>query len=172
MSTKNTAKPRRSLDELLATAALPERSVDVYLRADLRAEWDRLEAELKQRATGRLNDPERRRIATRMREIEGEIDESRVTFRLRGLSVKKVRTDLAGIPTGDDYAFNVALVRACIVDPALTDEQWTRLVGTEDTDAVLPAGDIRRLTDAATELTFGKQTVPFSHAASAATTAS
>lgn len=154
------SKTAQSLADRLATARRPERSIDVYLRGDLRAEWDDLQARLKGMAESTsLHDPERAALTERIREIETEIADSRLTIRLRGLNRSQV-TPLAKVAKDDD-AFNVALFRHSIVDPEVTEETAAQLVD------VLSAGDVGRLITAAQNLTFGEQRVPFSHAASA-----
>ena len=149
-----------TLEERLAAARRPERVVDVYLRGDLRAEWDDIQAKLT--ALGdptSLADTDRATLVDRARRVEAEFEESRLSIRLRALN----RTDASALATetGDDGEFGRALLARAVVDPALTADQLGQLA-----DA-LSAGDFARLVAAAQELTFGATTVPFSRAGSA-----
>ena len=149
-----------TLEERLAAARRPERVVDVYLRGDLRAEWDDIEARLQGLGESTsLADPERDALVERAKAIEAEFSESRLSIRLRALG----RADVSSLATenGDDGEFGRALLAKAIVEPEMTAEQMGKL---ED---ALSAGDYARLVTAAQNLTFGATSVPFSHAGSA-----
>ena len=149
-----------TLEERLASARRPERVVDVYLRGDLRAEWDDIQAQLQARGeSSSLADPERDELVVRARVVEEEFAESRLSIRLRALN----RSDASALATetGDDGEFGRALLARAVVEPEMTPEQLTQL------GDALSAGDFARLVSVAQELTFGATSVPFSRAGSA-----
>lgn len=92
------AKSKPTLDELLALPAdetRPEKIVALCLRGDLRAEWDRLRAQLD---TAPADDEpstmaaraSKRRIAEQLAAIEDEMRAATVEFRLRALPRKRL----------------------------------------------------------------------------------
>lgn len=167
------AKP--SLDDLLASAALPEKTVEVYLAGRVVAEIEEAERELRdQRANAQtMADRGRtRQIAERIEALRAEMQSSALVVRLRGLNRKAWAALLAEHPPRRDQdvdkqlGYNVdtffpALIRACIIDPVLDDAQWEQL------DAVLSSSQYDALADAALAVSRRKVDVPFSFAASA-----
>lgn len=92
------AKSKPTLDELLALPAdetRPEKIVALCLRGDLRAEWDRLRAQLD---TAPADDEpstmaaraSKRRIADQLKQVEDEMRAATVEFRLRALPRKRL----------------------------------------------------------------------------------
>lgn len=168
------------LSALLGSAALPERTVEVCLRGDLQAEVEELSRELQQARNGATTLADRgdlRKLAEQIEKTREAMLESTVVFRLRGLNRTAYSNLLAAHPprdghTGDSAAgfdvdaFFPALIRACITEPDLTDEQWTHLL------EVLSSGQFDSLYDAALAVCRRKVDVPFSFAASATLLAS
>lgn len=166
------------LSALLDSAALPERTVEVCLRGDLQAEVEELSRELQQaRATTLADRGEMRKLAEQIEKTREAMLDSTVVFRLRGLNRAAYSSLMVGHPPRDGNdgdatvgynadAFFPALIRACMVEPDLTDEQWDRLV------EVLSSGQFDALADAALAVCRRKVDVPFSFAASATLLAS
>ena len=75
----------------------------------------------------------------------------------RGEDSEIVPTDLIGV---NAETFYDAIIRACLVDPELNDEQWEQLVGS------LTDRQYDELADAAWGLNRREVDIPFSHAAS------
>jgi hypothetical protein len=163
-----------ALDEILSHAALPERTIDLCLRGDLVARMQDLEAELvaAREASKSIEDTAPRRLAEQIEALRAEMKSATVTFRLRGLP-RRTWADLVATHEPDPkqsghralgynpHTLFPALAKACIVDPALTDEQWDRLEG------ALSAGQFDELANAALAVTRREVDVPFSLAASA-----
>ncbi len=163
------------LDAALEHAALPEGTVQVCLRADLVVRFEELERELaamSPRTVTLADRGARRHVATAIENARQQMLAASHTFRLRGLSrVSWLELVGAHPPRADDQhdrrsgynleTFFPALVRACLIDPAPTDEQWARL------ETVLSAGQFDELIDKALGLSRRKVDVPFSFAASA-----
>jgi hypothetical protein len=180
----------KNLDAILDESDFAFRDVPICLKRSARSRWDALQAELlemtnliegtrdasgKVQATaGRI--AARAELATRVRDIEEEIRDNTVVFRIVGMPFPEYNAILIDHPPRDgnmvDRAvgynvatFHPALVRVCIEDPKLTDEQWERLV------ARLSDGDFDRLATAANEVNrrLDDGRVPFSQTASVAT---
>lgn len=169
---------------LLAAAKLPERTVPVCLRADLAAEHERLDRELQallRNPPNSLGGDGRGELKDRIRALEDEMAAAVYEFRLRALPSADFRALVRDHPprkdddTGEvdsrdvDFGWNVetffpALGRACIVDPELDDETWTAL------EEKLTDRQFDDLVKAAWRLNRGDVDVPFSRAASAAST--
>lgn len=202
MTTRPSRKPTPAngpdINALLSGARLPETIVDVCLRADLVAEHEAAEDALQ----AALNGPQKfsgNGAAEHRDEIlalEAEMKASTVRFRFRGLPKPKWRKLIAEHPPrlnpdgslmqGDAPGINSdtfygAMLRACTVEPVLTEEQWRVLVGdTEEAAAKLEAegradeiedGKLTdrqwdSITDAAWKINRGEVQVPFSRAAS------
>jgi len=170
------------LDQMLSTAALPERTVEVCLRGDLVAQVEDLERELRDLRTNTVTMADRGRargLAEQIETLRVEMQSSVVVFRLRGLN-RKAWAGLLGLhpPRNDPgtskkdqdtdkaLGYNVetffpALIRACLVEPAMSDEQWKRL------EELLTSKQYDDLIDAALAVTRRKVDVPFSFASSA-----
>lgn len=161
-----------SIEDILAAARPVERVVRVCLRGDLLAKWDRLESQLQAARTsgvqGSLAAPAPgREIAQRMEDLAGQIAGAQQEFRVRGLSSKAVSDLIAAHPptNGQKGAWNSdtfvpALMAACVVDPAMTVEQATALLG------VLNRDQTNTLFGAAWDASTGAVDIPFSEAAS------
>jgi hypothetical protein len=177
MSGKGTMK---NFTEMLAEAKLPERTVEICLRADLVAEHEELERELGQAAkkpADSLAGNGTGALIERIDALEAQMREASYTFLLRAMKRPVWRSVIADHPPrkGDDgdphpadarWGFNMvtfypAILRACLVDPELTDEQFEQLLDEKLTDA-----QFSQLATAAFELNAGPIDIPFSLAAS------
>lgn len=190
----------KDISEIFAGAKLPEDTVDLCLRADLVAEHERLDAELQERLeqpSQKLGgDPRRAELAVQIVTLEEEMRESTITFRLRAMPKRRwrqmvldhqPRLDENGDRIPADYrgvnsdTFYHPMIRASVVKPELTDEQWTRLLGhtapeveeleaagkgDEVEDGLLTSRQYDRLFTASWDLNRDEVTVPFSSAAS------
>lgn len=181
MSGKGTLK---NFKEILGTARLPERTVEICLRGDLVADHQAAERELEkaEKQTGNsLAGNGTAEIAERIRAIEAEMQGSIWEFRLRGLPAPKFRAFKADHPIriedGEQnkqdavFGFDVdkgfePLTRMCLVDPELDDETWTDLLDK------LTEQQFEELAAAAWYLNRGEVDIPFSSAASRLTQAS
>lgn len=163
--------------EVLKRAKAPERTVVLFLDADLAAEHDDLNRQLlaaQQAGGGTMRASTKTgELAKRIRDLEERMQSSAVTFRMRGLSAFRRDEWFAANPPreGKEESFNPvtglpSLIAACCVDPEMTPEQAQQLceqIGTGQAD---------RLFSAAFEATNGAGEVPFSVAASATLRAS
>lgn len=177
--------------EKLKAARLPEAVVPIVLRADLAAERDQLRRQLdeaKARKGDSLAGSGTAHLEDRLRALGDEMRESVMEFRLRALPRSKragdrrpsfaelkalhpprekdgemIREDImAGFVNAE--TFPDPLVRHCIVDPPLSDEDWDNLE--------LSQGQFDELVSAAWNLNQGRVDIPFSSAASATTSTS
>lgn len=147
------ARTKAEVKALIAGAKRPHRLVPVAMRLDLAAECEQLERrlvdlELEQSGpAGSLSgSPEAREVAERIQALRAEMQDSVIEFRLEGLPAKRSK---GGRPTWDQLkdahppregnkrdvdngvdmdAFNEALLRQCIVDPVLDDEDYEALL--------------------------------------------
>jgi hypothetical protein len=158
--------------EILARAKPPEKVVELCLDADLAAEHDRLTAELEnaQRTvavtmadSGKLGD-----LARQIQDVEQKMTDSKVSFRMRGLSAFKRDEWFTANPAreGKSEGFNPvtglpSLIAACCVDPAMTVAQAQQLCER------LGTGQADKLFSAALDVTNSDGAVPFSVVASA-----
>lgn len=163
------------INALLGAASLPERKVPVCLRGDLQAEIDELERQLReqyQNPQTMADRGDRRRLAEQIETVREQMRSSIITFRLRGLNRRRYSDLLAAHPPRRDNdedkalgynsdSFWPALIRACLVEPNLSDEQWERL------DDQLSSAQFDLLLNAAHNLCRRPVDVPFSSAASA-----
>lgn len=171
----------KNFAEMRQRARLPERSVDICLRGDLVAQHEQLEDDLRQAQRGPDADDgieggPALRIAEKLRALEQEMREETYPFLVRALSKPKYRALKAQHPPrkGDDgdvvpedVAFDVnietwqePLLRACLVDPALSDDDWAQTV------ELLSDRQYEQLVSAAIRVNRGEVDVPFSLAAS------
>lgn len=169
------------IDVLLSQARLPERSITLCLRGDLQAEWEDLARQRAELLTGpgagSLAGSPTRAIDARMEELRGQMAEAEVRFRVRALSHRDYQrlTDAHPPRVGPDgktlpadlaeevntETFWPALVRACLVEPDLSDEQLAKLL---DTLSDRQYGDLARCALTACK---GDVSVPFSYLDSA-----
>lgn len=118
------------IDEILAGARLPERTVRICLRGDLQAELERVEAEEQDMAPSLAGSAAPR--------IRAAMADATITITLRALPRREwtqlvaqypPRRDVAGDQTlgVDEQEFFPPLLRRSVVDPQLTSEQWDHL---------------------------------------------
>lgn len=176
-----TARPRKTaaapatptFASLLAGAKLPESTVPVCLRGDLVAEHEQADRELTALAdkpVTKFGGDGRGQLQQRIRDLETEMAAATYPFRLRALARREWHAFIAEHPprTANDAdaaigvnteTFFEALIRRCLVDPALDDEAWFRL------SEALTDRQFDRLSDAAWALNRRDVSVPFSPAA-------
>jgi hypothetical protein len=156
-------------------AKLPERSVQLCLRGDLVAQHEDLERRLEdlQRSPGdSLAGSGAGAIADRVQALEVEMRDSTVTFTFRAMPRPKWRQLVAEHPPreGKDLdgqlgynpdSFYPVIIRACVVEPDATDEEWTELL-----DERLSDNQFAQLAAAAFAVNEGDVNVPFSSVAS------
>jgi hypothetical protein len=175
MSGKGTLK---NFKTMLAEAKLPERTVMICLRGDLAAEHEHAERELAEAAktaSDSLAGSGVGEIADRIDALEGQMREHSYEFRLRALKRPDWRAlvdqhqprkgdDGLVVPTDrigvDVSTFYDAILRACLVDPELTDEEFAQLL-----DSITDR-QYDELTEAAWALNRKEVDIPFSRAAS------
>lgn len=181
MATRRKAAPpagNRTFRDLLAEARLPESTIEICLRGDLVAEHEQAERDLEQAekaTTDSLAGNGTAEIAERIEALEAEMRASVYTFRLRALPKPRWRALCAEHPPRRDEdgsilpedrpgvnaeTFFDAIIRACLVDPELTDDEWAQLA-----DA-LTDRQFDDLFDAAWGLNRREVDIPFSRAAS------
>jgi hypothetical protein len=168
---------------MLASAKLPEKTVDICLRGDLVAEHEAAERELEQAEKladvlnsldggGNIGD-----LVDRIEALEAEMREHTYTFRMRALPKPQWRALLAAHPPrkGEDgepleqdkyvgvnqETFWDALIRACVVDPEMDEGDWQQLLGEKLNDS-----QYTDLTGAAWGVNRNDVDIPFSRAAS------
>lgn len=183
----NTTRPRKATNNakpdihaLLGEATRAERTVNLCLRGDLQAEWDELRTrfdELGDAPASRMVDgAQRRRLAQQMADVEERMRAATVPFRLRALPRRewqaltrehRYRTGPDGKVLPEDAmlvnseTFFEPLVRACVVEPELSDDEWTVLLEDKLTDRQFDV-----LAAAAWGINRKDVDVPFSSAAS------
>jgi hypothetical protein len=163
----------RNFKSMLAEAALPETTVQICMRGNLAADHELAERELEQAqktATDSLAGTGAAAIVERIEGLEAQMREHTYPFRLRALPRRVWRELVAAHPPrrGDDEilpedsmlinseTFYDAMIRACLVDPELTDEEWNAL------NEVLTDRQHGVLSDAAWGLNRRDVDVPFS----------
>lgn len=175
------AAPRRTKRDAklaLAAARLPERSVELCLRGDLVAQLQDLsrqlvEVERDEKATGSasLDGGQLVELANQIRVLREEMQDDTIVLRLHALPRRKWTALVAAHPPREDNQadqvtgmnvdeFAEDLIRQCVVDPALDDEDWARL------EEVLSDGQWQALTNAAFAVNTRDVDVPFSARAS------
>lgn len=176
---KTAAPAEKSFADRLAGIRLPERVVPLCLRLDLVAdhqEADELLQQLMNRPAQKLGGDGRAEIRQRILELEAEMKAYEQPFRLRGMpgpQWRKLKREHQPRPAEDGDGINPAdrlginnetfwepAVRASIVDPEISDEQWQVLYGS------LPDKQFDRLATAAWNLNESAVNIPFSFAAS------
>lgn len=162
------------IKSLLKQAKRRETTEDVCLRGDLVGEQEQLQRQLAQlpKSDKLGGDPERQRITAELERLLAEMRDATVTFTLRALpdadfqrlvDEHPPRRDGDEPNRGDAQAgynratFSRALIRACVVDPLLDDEDW-HLVFAEALDPL----QVTRLYMAAARVNGGNADVPFS----------
>lgn len=176
-----------TIKDKIKSARLPERTVPVCLDGALVAEIETAERDLQrlteQPAVDSLEGaPGLRAAAERVEELRRQMQESTVEFRLRALPRQRWKALIAlHSPRRDeddrvderDRAIGVnvdtffpALIRVSVVAPELDAEDWTALLGDENTDGALTDRQFDELANAAWYLNRDTVDVPFSLAAS------
>lgn len=164
-------------DQLLEQAQLPEDTVDICLRGDLVAKYNTLHQQLVAIPDPQPGSESLAGNSTKA-DLQAQIDaagkqmrRSTKTFQLRALSDRafsKFRDQHPPRPEDrrdmlvgyNRETLGPALVRACLVDPKPSSEQWEKLRD------VLSPGEWSKLDRAVTNLNFSEINVPFSSAAS------
>ncbi len=175
MSGKSTMK---NFTAMLAKAQLPETTVPICLAGHLAAEHEAAERELEEasRKPGdSLAGTGAAAIVERIEALEVEMRENTYDFRLRAMPRAAWTTLVNAHPPrrGDDNeivdtdrmgvnaeTFYAAIIRACLVDPELTDDEWSQL------EQKLTDRQYSDLADAAWALNRREVDIPFSLAAS------
>lgn len=177
-------RPKKVTDKpdffaLLDDAKLPETTKSVCLRGDLAAEHEQLDAELETliaRPNPKMGDDGRVALRQRLLELEEQMKAATYPVRLRAMPKPKwrkfkaehpPRTKADGTYEENDAVIGVntetvwePLLRACMVDPVLTDEQFDAM------QDKLTDRQFQDLSWAAWLLNRGEIDVPFSRAAS------
>lgn len=134
------------IDEVIASAKLPERTLPLNLRGDLQAEWEGLERQLRAEQEKETSDdddtlagnPKARDLADRMEALAAQMRDHQVVFRFRALSkpaysdllakYKAVEGETKNEVDGLDWdVYPTALIAACAADPKMTVVQAERL---------------------------------------------
>lgn len=176
MSGKSTLK---NFKAMLAEAKLPEATVMICLRGDLTADHEAAERELEQAekaGADSLAGSGVGEIVDRIEALEAEMREHTYEFRLRALPRRDWRALVTEHPPrrGDDKellepdkyigvngeTFYDAIIRACLVDPELNDDEFEQLT------SALTDRQYDELSDAAWGLNRREVDIPFSRAAS------
>lgn len=146
------------IDEVIAGAKLPERTLPLCLRGDLQAEWEDLQRQLTVEQANTADEslagnPKVLELANRMEAIGQEMASCEVVFRFRGLHSKAYSDLLAAHKAPEDkqdetvdgldwQTYPTALIAACAIDPvmsvekaealseAVTNRQWDDLFQT------------------------------------------
>jgi hypothetical protein len=171
-------KATKNFKTMLAEAKLPESTVMICLRGDLAADHEAAERELKraeEASADSLAGSGAGELVDRIEALEVQMREHTYEFRLRALPKPRWRALVAehpprrdgdnGIVDSDRIGVNAetfydAIIRACLVDPELDDDEWAQLV-----DA-LTDRQYDDIADAAWSLNRREVDIPFSHAAS------
>lgn len=132
-------QPQKSVDDILASAKLVEKSVTLCLRGDLQAKYEEVERQLAAAMRSPMSetlggDPEQKRLAAESEAIRAEIADAEVTFTFRALPARRWSDLMAEHPArqGKNEGFNLetlpdALIAACSVEPAMTLEEVQKL---------------------------------------------
>jgi hypothetical protein len=173
-------RPKLAFSDILEKARPAERTIRLCLRGDLVAEWEMLERDLARAQATQVGDSlagtGAAPIAAAMRALREQMDDATVTFTVRAKTRPEYRAFCAAHPPRkgpdgkvlpedeeglDTSTFGFDLVRACVVEPEMTDEQYARLV-----DTILSDRQFEQLYLAALAVCRGDVDVPFSSAVS------
>jgi len=148
-------------------AKLPEKSATVYGRADLVAEYEALDQQLRaEKARGdvddaRLSGDPKVAIAQRMDEVRSALQASALTFRFRALLDAEAKP-IREAHKGGDEELTFKLLSVQVVEPKVSAEQWPKI------RERIGDGQFAHLVEAAGSASYDRQvSVPFSLAASA-----
>lgn len=164
---------------LLKQAKRRTATVEVCLRGDLAGEYEQLERDLEKlpKSNKLGGDPERQRIAAEMERLRAEMQDGTVPFVLQALpdtAFQRLVDEHPPRRNGDEVdardadggynraTFFDALIRACIVEPELDDDDWQLLLGEDG----MSAGQKVTLWSEASRINGQSVDVPFSPAAS------
>jgi hypothetical protein len=176
-------KPKLSTKEKLKRAKLPTRDVEICLSTDLQKQYEALHEQLAEAYTREKGDKrlgqvsESKRIARQIEDLQAEMREYTIVFRIRSLGRRwqelvDQHPPREGVAEDVYLGFNPdtffdAAIRACTVEPDdLDDEDWADLLGTDKTDGKLTAAQYRELQDAVMAMNVRRIDVPNSLAAS------
>jgi hypothetical protein len=156
-----------NLDDWISGARLPEKSVTVYGRADLVAEFYELEQQVRAADSDgveddRLTGDPKVALAQRMETLREQMQSSALTFRFRALlsSEAAKREDGKTKPTDEELTYANLSIQA--VTPKVKPEQWPQI------RERIGEGQFGALLEAAGSASYDRQvTVPFSLASSA-----
>lgn len=175
-------KSKKDIKALIASAKLPERTVPVCLNADLSAELQELERQLEvseqQRRAGEgslASGSESRVLAGQIEAVREQMLDTTVVFRLRAMPRRRFRKMQDDFPPREGNSIDAMsgvdtegmtepLVRACVVEPELDDEDWSNLLDEET--GRLSEGQWTVLANAAWAINARDANVPFSRTAS------
>lgn len=165
------------IDRLIASASRPRRSVSLCLRGDLVARIEQVDERIAGAKRRRRNSMAQEDTASLEAERDALVEEAKaatVEFVLEGPPRSVVRQLMVDNPArdGDDDdrragynrdAFSWGLLRAGLVEPELTDDQFVSLFGPEDSPGggVLSAGQWGKIDQALAEVAYGGTSVPF-----------
>lgn len=173
--------PKPSTKDKIAAAKLPERTVDICLRGDLQADWEDLRRQIvaleaEAQADDRLNSAARKQqrdLAVRLEELEAEMRDQTIVFRLRALPRKQWDALMKEHPPRSDNdedtylgynpdTFMSAAIQACTYSPDDLDAAtWDDLF-----DNRLTRQQFAELQDAMMALNVRKVSIPNSRAVS------
>lgn len=170
----DTTTPALDITEVLGQIRLPERTFPLCLRADLRAEWEQAERqhrEAERKVVDSLagTNAEVRKAAKEAERLRAEMARHTIDLTLRAIPTRRFSDLMAKHPPRKEKneagfnteTFGVALLAACAVNPAMTEEQAGQLVDS------ITQGQWDDLANALWDLNKGSVDVPFSHAVSA-----
>lgn len=174
-------KPKLAFVDMLAQAKPAERTIRLCLRGDLVAAYE----ELDRRRAEVVNQVDRSSlagspavaIARQMQAVQEQMKDFSYPFRVRALTRKAYQALVAAHPPRRDEKGEILeadremginqntfwdpLIRACVVDPVMDDQEWTRLL-----DELLSDRQYEQLGIAALAVCRGNVDIPFSSAAS------
>lgn len=160
------------IEALLDQAEQPEKTLQLCLRGDLRAQWEELEhqfQEARRQPRESLADDGGQAIAEQMAELEERMRSSTVTLRLRALPRREWKKLIEAHPPTTDVdkkiginsgTFYDDLIAKCLVEPEMTGDQLARMLD------VITSGQYDQLTESAWALNRRDVDVPFSLTAS------
>lgn len=173
---------KADVSKLLASAKRPERTVVLCMRGDLQADWEDLDRKLIAARTQRVatlagGTEEEAGFAAKIQELEAEMAENSITFRLRALprrqflELTQAHPPRAGDERDKSIGLNAdtyydALIGACLLEPELEQDELTEFLD------LLTSRQFEELMEAAWNLNRGDVSVPFSYTASRTTRSS
>lgn len=182
----------RTAKDIIKGGRLAERSVPVCMRADLVAQHEELDRQLK-KAAGEPRDSLAAGSAVsglseQILALEAEMADATIDFRIRAQPEAKYKALRAAHPPRKDAdgkvderdlfarfnmdTFWTALLRKSVVEPVLDEEDWVGLLGDDENDGILSEAQFDKLSLTAFNLNERDVDVPFSAAALRLTPAS